>query len=172
MAQQGSGDGLLRWLLGGLAAGAVVLGLLIAAYAIGYHRGQHHPRRAAAPATPTTTQPATTPTKPTPPASPAQLLAAGKRLFSADGCSACHSLTGAAGVGPTLKGLAGSDVALITGQRVKADGAYLAKSITDADAQIVTGYGAGIMSTAVKGFDLSAKPADVQALVAFVTAQR
>jgi hypothetical protein len=40
-------DGLWRWLLGGLAGGAIILGLLIAAYAIGYHRGQHHPRTAA-----------------------------------------------------------------------------------------------------------------------------
>ena len=38
-------DGLWRWLLGGLAAGGVILGLLIAAYAVGYHRGQHHSAR-------------------------------------------------------------------------------------------------------------------------------
>jgi len=35
-------DGLWRWLLGGLAGGAAVLGLLIGAYAIGFHRGERH----------------------------------------------------------------------------------------------------------------------------------
>jgi mono/diheme cytochrome c family protein len=176
MAQQGSGDGLLRWLAGGLVAGAVVLGLLIAAYAVGYHRGQHHPHRAAVkpapPATqPTTTRPAPTTTTKTP-ATSAQLVATGKKLFGVDGCSACHSLTGAAGAGPSLKGLAGSTVTLATGGSAKADDAYLTTAITDADAQIVKGYSAGIMSAAVKGFDLASKPDDVKALVAYIKAQK
>ena len=177
MAEQGSGDGLLRWLAGGLVAGAVVLGLLIAAYAVGYHRGQHHPHRGAAeptppttPTTPTTTT--TTTTTPATPASPAQLVATGKKLFGADGCSGCHSLSGAAGAGPTVKGLAGSTVALSTGESVQADDAYLTTAVTDADAQIVKGYSAGIMSAAVKGFDLAARPDDVKALVAFIKAQK
>jgi hypothetical protein len=38
---------LAKWILGGLAAGAVVIGIAIAAYAIGYHRGEHHHRAAA-----------------------------------------------------------------------------------------------------------------------------
>ena len=36
-----NGDALWPWLLGGLACGAIVLGLLIAAYAFGYHQGEH-----------------------------------------------------------------------------------------------------------------------------------
>ena len=65
-----SSDGLWRWLLGGLVAGGVILGLLIAAYAIGYHRGQHHPRAAAPPPPrprprPTTTTATTTAPSPT-----------------------------------------------------------------------------------------------------------
>ena len=40
-------NGLWRWLLGGLSAGGILLGLLIAAYAIGYHHGQNHPCEAA-----------------------------------------------------------------------------------------------------------------------------
>ena len=182
MAQGQSGDGLLRWLLGGLAVGGIVLGLLIAAYAVGYHRGKEHATgKAAATAAITTAAtttaqqpPATTQAAPstTPAASPAQLAARGTQLYTSDGCSACHSLSGSAGAGPTFKGLAGSSVALTDGSTVTADAAYLSRSITDPDAQVVKGYQSGIMSAAVAGHGLSGKPADVQALVAFITAQR
>jgi len=180
MAQgQSGGDGLLRWLLGGLTVGGIVLGLLIAAYAIGYHRGKDHVKGTQAAATTTTTttapQPAPTTTQAapstTPSPSPAQLAARGTQLYTSDGCSACHSLSGSAGAGPTLKGLAGSSVALTDGSTVTADDAYLSRSITDPDAQVVKGYQPGIMSAAVAGHDLSGKPADVQALVAFIKAQ-
>jgi len=179
MAQGQSGDGLLRWLLGGLAVGGIVLGLLIAAYAIGYHRGKGH-ATGARPATTTTAAstpqpaPTTTETAPTttPAVSPAPLAARGKQLYTSDGCSACHSLSGSAGAGPTLKGLAGSTVALTDGSTVTADDAYLARAITDPDAQVAKGYQPGLMSAAVASYGLSGKPADVQALVAFITAQR
>jgi cytochrome c2 len=171
-------DGLWRWLVGGLAAGGIILGLLIAAYAIGYQRGQHH-ARAAAPAPPTTTA-ATTRTTPTttapstagPVPVTAALVAQGRSLYQADGCSACHSLTGGSGVGPSFKGVAGSSVALATGQTVTADDAYLEQSITDPDAQIVKGYRAGVMSAAVSSYDLAKKPADIRALVAFIKSQK
>jgi cytochrome c2 len=172
---QTESDGIWRWLLGGLAGGGIILGLLVAAYAVGYHRGQdHHGTRAASVATTTSTA-TTTATKPaavgavTP--TPA-LIAQGKTLFASAGCSGCHSLSGAAGAGPTLKGLAGRQTTLTNGQTVTADDAYLARSITDPDAQIVKGYGAGIMAPAVAGFDLGAKPADVRALIAFVKSQQ
>ena len=177
MAQGQSGDGLLRWLLGGLAVGGIVLGLLIAAYAIGYHRGKEHAKGAPAATTTTASTPQPAPvttqaTSTTPAVSPARLAARGTQLYRSDGCSACHSLSGSAGAGPTLKGLAGSSVALADGSTVTADDAYLTRSITDADAQVVKGYQPGIMPAAVAGYGLSGKPADVQALVAFITAQR
>jgi mono/diheme cytochrome c family protein len=175
--------GLVQWLLGGLAAGGIVLGLLVAAYAIGYHRGQHG--RSAAPsttaaapattsATPTTTTPATT--QPAGAAGPVtvtpQLVARGKSLFAADGCSACHSLSGAAGAGPPLNGVAGSKTKLVGGATVTADDAYLVRALTDPDAQIVDGYHAGIMGAAIAGFGLGTKPDDVRALVAFLKSER
>jgi len=169
-----SSDGLWRWLLGGLTAGGVILGLLIAAYAIGYHRGQHHASSAAAPTvtTPTTTTTPATTTRP-PPAvgrvavTPA-LVARGKGLYTADGCSACHSLTGSSGVGPSFKGLAGGTVTLAGGKTVTGDDAYLERSIADADSEIVKGYRAGVMSAAIGSYDLTAKPDDIRALVAFI----
>jgi cytochrome c551/c552 len=179
-----STDGLWRWLLGGLAGGAIILGLLIAAYAIGYHRGQDHPRTAApassTPAVATTTPPATTTTpattRPAPAAGPVKvtpvLIARGKSLYSADGCSACHSLTGTAGVGPSFKGVAGSKVTLSSGQTITADDAYLEQSIANPDAQIVKGYRAGVMPAAISSFDLASKPDNIRALVAFIEAQK
>lgn len=176
---QTTSDGLWRWLVGGLAAGGIILGLLIAAYAIGYHRGQHQPSRAAAGATvstPTTTTAATTTTTPSQTVGPVAvtpaLVARGKDLYTADGCSACHSLTGSAGVGPSFKGAGGSTVTLTSGQTVAADDAYLERSIADPDAQIVKGYRAGVMPAAISSYDLTAKPADIRALVAFIKSQK
>lgn len=170
-----SSDGLWRWLLGGLVGGGIILGLLVAAYAIGYHRGQHHaasrtgtaPAATTAPTTTTATTPSTTTTVGPVAVTPA-LLARGRSLYGSDGCSACHSLTGSPGAGPTFKGLAGSTVTLTSGQTLTADDAYLAQSISDPDAQIVKGYRAGIMSAAIAGYDLASKPEDIRALVAFV----
>jgi cytochrome c2 len=174
-------DGLWRWLVGGLAVGGIALGLLIAAYAIGYHRGQDHAGRTAqAPvstttatttAATTTAAVTTTATAAPVPVTPA-LVARGKTLYSADGCSACHSLTGAAGAGPSFKGTAGGTVTLSTGQSVTADDAYLQRAIVDPDAEIVKGYHPGIMPPAIAGFGLGNKPDDVRALVAFIKSQK
>jgi len=166
-----------RWLLGGLAAGGIILGLLVAAYAIGYHRGQHHPRAAAASAAPTTTATTTTTTTtPSPAVGPVAvtpaLVAHGKSLYQSDGCAACHSLTGSTGVGPSFKGLAGSTVTLSGGQTVTADDAYLQQSIANPDAQIVKGYRAGVMPAAVASYNLTGKPADIRALVAFIKSHK
>jgi cytochrome c oxidase subunit 2 len=159
-----------------LIGGAIVLGLLVAAYEFGYHRGQHH----------TAAVVATTPTQATSAsASPSRaagnlgpvtvsvaLVARGKTLYTANGCSACHSLSGAAGVGPTLKGLAGSQVTLSDGSTVTASDAYLGQSISSPDAQIVKGYNAGIMPPAIASYNLNSKPADIRALVAFIKSQK
>ena len=169
-----STDGLWRWLLGGLAAGGIVLCLLIAAFAIGYHRGQHHPLAAATttsaptpPPTTTTSSSATGPVTATP-----ALVTRGKSLYQSDGCSACHSLTGSAGVGPSFKGLKGSTVTLGNGQTVSADDAYLEQSIANPDAQIVKGYRAGVMSAAVASYGLTGKPDEIRALVAFIKSRK
>lgn len=180
-APHAGSDGLWRWLAGGLVAGGIVLGLLIAAYAVGYHRGQDHPHATAAagapPATTTTgTTTTTTTTAPSTSGGPvpvtAALVAHGKSLFTSDGCSGCHSLTGAAGAGPTFKGLAGSTVALTTGQTVSADDAYLEQSIADPDAQVVKGFQKGLMAAAISSYGLAGKPAEIQALVAFIKSQK
>lgn len=64
----------------------------------------------------------------------------GQTLVSNNGCAGCHSINGAAGVGPTWQGLFGSTVALEGGTSVTADEAYLAESIKDPKAKIVKGF--------------------------------
>ena len=169
----GASDGLWRWLLGGLAGGAAVLGLLVAAYAIGYHRGQH--RATATTSGPTTSASTTTTSKQTT-LGPIQvtpaLVARGKALYTSDGCSACHSLSGTPGAGPSFKGLAGGTSTLTTDETITADDAYLERSIADPDAQIVKGYHQGIMAAAIAGVGLNAKADDIRALVAFIKSQK
>lgn len=170
------GDGLGRWLLGGLAGGAILLGLLVAAYAIGYRSGQVHPPRPTS-VSPTTVAPTTTTTSTRSPSpgrvqGTAALVARGKSLFNTDSCAGCHSLSGATGVGPSLKGVAGSKVTLTSGQTITADDAYLERSIANPDAQVVKGYSAGAMSAAIASYNLSTKPDDIRALVAFMKSQK
>lgn len=85
------------------------------------------------------------------PAAPAGSPAAeGKTLATTNGCTACHSTGGAAGVGPTWKGLSGHDVALADGSTAKADDAYLKESIVNPGAKVVKGFANGLMPATFK----------------------
>jgi len=83
-------------------------------------------------------------------------------------CASCHSLDGSDGTGPTFQGIAGAPVTLADGSQVPRDAAYLARAITDPDAQVVKGYNPGLMTAAIAGFDLESKPEDVRRLVQFI----
>jgi mono/diheme cytochrome c family protein len=91
--------------------------------------------------TPTeTTQTQTTPTETSPaapPPPPAGNAQAGKAVFVANGCGSCHTFTPAGSngtVGPDLDdALKGKDAA------------FIHESIVDPNAEITSGYGAGIM---------------------------
>ncbi len=100
------------------------------------------------------------------PKAPKPTAALGTKLYTSLGCNACHSLTGAKGVGPTFKGLAGSQVKLDNGQTVTADDVYLISSIEDPDKDIVAGYQKGVMSATIKPGQIS--PSDAQALVEYI----
>jgi cytochrome c oxidase subunit II len=96
----------------------------------------------------------------------APTAAQGQKLYTSLGCNACHTLTGAKGVGPTFKGLAGSQVKLNNGQTVTADDAYLISSIEDPDKEIVAGFQKGIMSATIKPGQVS--QSDAQALAEYI----
>jgi cytochrome c oxidase subunit 2 len=63
----------------------------------------------------------------------------GKALAQDYGCMACHSTNGAAGVGPTWKGLYGSQVTLETGETVTVDRDYLVRSIATPASEVPKG---------------------------------
>lgn len=71
----------------------------------------------------------------------------GQALVAANGCAACHSTTGASGIGPTWRGLFGHEVTLADGTLVSADEAYLAESIREPQAKIVAGFETQLMPT-------------------------
>ena len=98
------------------------------------------------------------------------LAATGAKLYDSLGCTACHSLTGAKGVGPTFKGLYGSQVQLSNGQTVTANDAYLLESILDPDKQIVKGFAKGIMSATIPPGSVS--QANAKALIAFIKSKK
>jgi cytochrome c oxidase subunit 2 len=57
------------------------------------------------------------------------------------GCQDCHSLDGSEGKAPTWLGLYGTEEKLVDGTTVVVDDEYLRRSIVDAGAEIVEGYG-------------------------------
>jgi len=64
----------------------------------------------------------------------------GQLLVSQNGCGACHSINGAAGIGPTWFGLFGSEVQLSDGTTVTADEAFITESISQPQAKVVKGF--------------------------------
>ena len=85
----------------------------------------------------------------------------GLQISQQQGCLACHSVDGSAGVGPTWKGLFGKTEALVDGSSVTADADYLKESITAANAKVVAGY-----PPAMPSYNLS--EADLDAVVAYI----
>ena len=71
----------------------------------------------------------------------------GQALVAANGCAACHSVNGATGIGPTWRGLFGSEEQLTDGTTVIVDEAYIAESIHDPQAKIVEGFETQLMPT-------------------------
>ena len=73
----------------------------------------------------------------------AKAPASGIQLFQEKGCRACHSLDGTPLVGPTVKGLFGKTVTVITDgkeRQVVADESYLRKSLLEPNADLVKGF--------------------------------
>ncbi len=70
-------------------------------------------------------------------------LPTGLRLFEEKGCKVCHSIDGTKLIGPTLKGLFGEKVVVVTEGREReiiADEAYLRKSLLEPNVDIVKGF--------------------------------
>lgn len=64
----------------------------------------------------------------------------GAQLAQDHGCTSCHGTDGDGGVGPSWRGLAGSEIELTDGRTVVADTEYLRRAITDPGAEVRAGY--------------------------------
>jgi len=85
--------------------------------------------------------------KPADAAAPGDLVSQGESLAGKNGCLACHSTDGSPRVGPTFKGLMGSQRTVVKdGQTltVTADADYLVRAIREPAAEIVEGYPAAM----------------------------
>jgi cytochrome c oxidase subunit 2 len=74
----------------------------------------------------------------------------GYLLLRNTGCIACHSLDGTKLVGPSFKGLYGSERAVLRGSdqiTITADENYIMNSIYDPDSELVTGFNKGLMKS-------------------------
>jgi cytochrome c oxidase subunit 2 len=74
--------------------------------------------------------------------------ATGRRIMQNIGCFACHSVDGSKLVGPSFKGIWGEEQTVITGRderQVSVDEEYIRKSIYDPNADVVKGFGKGLM---------------------------
>lgn len=90
----------------------------------------------------------------------------GKRLYTQQGCQACHTLDGSESIGPSFQGLYGTTGhEMSDGSTVTVDENYIRESILEPQAQIVEGYPARMPSFA----HLSER--EVSALVAFIQEQ-
>lgn len=69
----------------------------------------------------------------------------GEKLYNKVGCKACHSLDGSKGVGPSWKGLWGSQVPLADGSTVLADEEYITESIRNPSAKVHQGFSPNAM---------------------------
>ena len=66
-------------------------------------------------------------------------VASGERLYKGN-CSACHSIDGSSGTGPSFKDLVGRTEHLVGGVEIDVDYAYIHDSIRYPGRQIVDGY--------------------------------
>jgi cytochrome c oxidase subunit 2 len=73
-----------------------------------------------------------------------ELAQQGEEAFKRNGCYACHSVTGAVLVGPSLLAIYGAEQPLDDGTSVVADDDYIRESIVEPHAKIVKGFPASM----------------------------
>jgi mono/diheme cytochrome c family protein len=67
-------------------------------------------------------------------------IVAGRKVYEANGCAACHATTEVGGIGPGLGGIWGKMEKLDTGASAKVDENYIRESMVDPNKKVVAGY--------------------------------
>ena len=91
----------------------------------------------------------------------------GGKIYAERGCKACHSLDGTAGIGPTWKGIFGTQVVCEDGGTFTRDESYIKESILHPQAKIVKGYG-GDDKAKMQSFAGQLSDKDVDAVIAYM----
>lgn len=100
-------------------------------------------------------------------------VAQGKVLSADLGCAGCHTASREASVGPTWKGLWGSQVTLSDGRTIIADKDYIAGKLTNPSAAVVAGYPSDAMVVALRASSTVLNhPGNVEALTAYIQSLR
>ena len=92
-----------------------------------------------------------------------EAAARGRDLARTRGCAACHGADGQGGIGPAWEDTLGTHVTLTDGSTAVVDEAYLERSITEPDAEVVDGYSVTMPKT-------NLTEAEVTDLVAYIVA--
>ena len=87
----------------------------------------------------------------------------GAMLFEKKGCVACHSTDGSAKVGPSFKGVFGTDVALAGGGSTKMDENYIRESLMAPQAKARPGF-----PPSMPAFEGQLKEKEIEGLIAFI----
>jgi cytochrome c oxidase subunit 2 len=87
----------------------------------------------------------------------------GRKLYEKKGCASCHTVTGAALIGPTFKGTFGTARQTSAGE-VTIDENYIRESLLAPNAKTASGYPAGTMPS----FEGQLKEAEIEGLIAYI----
>lgn len=91
----------------------------------------------------------------------------GKQLYTKSGCQTCHSLDGSNLVGPSYKGIFGSNRPFADGTSAVADENYLRTSILEPNSKVVAGF-APVMPT----YQGILSDDDISAIIEFIKEQK
>lgn len=87
----------------------------------------------------------------------------GQELYTSRGCQQCHSVDGARGIGPTFKGIFGTQEVMVGGAKVTVDENYIRESINEPQAKVVNTY-APVMPT----FKGKLKDVEINGLIEYI----
>jgi cytochrome c oxidase subunit 2 len=87
------------------------------------------------------------------------------RSASPTACVTCHSVDGGPRVGPTWRGIYGSEVTLADGTTVTVDDEFIRESILDPNAKVVEGFPADVMP---QSYRQNLSDEDIEAVIAYI----